>query len=215
MYCGKCGNLISEGAKFCGRCGAPVPQKQTPKKICPNCGAEFESAMVFCEHCGTKLTAGGRTVKPPVDPPRKTDTVSKAAEQTVSAAGGKEAQNPYVATGKMVTSANGITYYKGEPMMSPSGQVGKLTIYDDHLEFKVLSGGFGKGLLSIGKSFSFPMKEIVGVKEGKYGGLCPSVVILLKNGEKHSFVAVSPASKRPAELAAAIMLYAQTVNTNF
>ncbi len=37
MYCGKCGNEIKPGEKFCGRCGEPVPQStETPVEPGPS-----------------------------------------------------------------------------------------------------------------------------------------------------------------------------------
>lgn len=35
MYCEKCGNFISEGEGFCGKCGAPNPQKQGATPLNP------------------------------------------------------------------------------------------------------------------------------------------------------------------------------------
>ena len=48
MICNNCGSEIEEGMKFCGECGAAVPQT----KICVSCGAEIAIRMKFCPECG-------------------------------------------------------------------------------------------------------------------------------------------------------------------
>lgn len=47
-YCGNCGTFISDGWKFCPRCGA----KKRPD-ICPDCGRELRDEWLFCPRCGT------------------------------------------------------------------------------------------------------------------------------------------------------------------
>ncbi len=77
----QCGNMVPEGTKFCGNCGAkimpagtvPCPKCQSPvqagakfcgncgqsmlppKVTCPNCKAELDEGTKFCGNCGTKL----------------------------------------------------------------------------------------------------------------------------------------------------------------
>lgn len=63
MRCSNCGGLINPGQKFCGSCGAAIPQTETAAaaepvsqvKTCPNCGCELENDAVFCSECGTKI----------------------------------------------------------------------------------------------------------------------------------------------------------------
>lgn len=52
MYCGNCGQLLKEGDKFCGRCGAKVKTNEPLK--CNQCGALIETGMLFCSQCGTR-----------------------------------------------------------------------------------------------------------------------------------------------------------------
>lgn len=55
-FCQNCGASLSEGAMFCGVCGARQ-ETQPQKRICPNCRNELAEGMVFCDRCGTKYTA--------------------------------------------------------------------------------------------------------------------------------------------------------------
>ncbi|MBQ1742967.1 MAG: zinc ribbon domain-containing protein, partial [Oscillospiraceae bacterium] len=48
MKCANCGEEIEEGMRFCGTCGAPVPQE----KACVSCGAKIPLKMKFCPECG-------------------------------------------------------------------------------------------------------------------------------------------------------------------
>ena len=49
MKCNNCGDEITEGMRFCGNCGTPVPQE----KKCVSCGATIALRMRFCPDCGT------------------------------------------------------------------------------------------------------------------------------------------------------------------
>ena len=64
-YCIKCGKQISESAKFCTSCGAPVqPVDDNTKRQsvyegkihkCPNCGEIIDSFVTECPACGYEL----------------------------------------------------------------------------------------------------------------------------------------------------------------
>ena len=49
MYCNVCGSKLSEDAKFCAECGAPVSRE----KICTKCGNKLTPEQKFCPQCGT------------------------------------------------------------------------------------------------------------------------------------------------------------------
>lgn len=51
--CPKCQATVAAGAKFCGNCGAPMPQAAT----CPKCQATAAPGAKFCSACGTALGA--------------------------------------------------------------------------------------------------------------------------------------------------------------
>ncbi len=52
MFCVKCGNLLSDDAKFCNQCGAKIATMET---FCINCGSKLEAGSSFCTECGTKI----------------------------------------------------------------------------------------------------------------------------------------------------------------
>ena len=55
--CSNCGVEVDEGAKFCGECGAPVPQV----KECPQCHAKWPLDMKFCQECGGRFDVAPAT----------------------------------------------------------------------------------------------------------------------------------------------------------
>lgn len=48
--CEHCGAAITEGQKFCSRCGLSVAAQP-----CPSCGKKLQKGDVFCSSCGTKI----------------------------------------------------------------------------------------------------------------------------------------------------------------
>lgn len=58
MKCNNCGAEVAEGMKFCGDCGAPIPQE----KKCVSCGATIALRMKFCPECGANQS--GESAKP-------------------------------------------------------------------------------------------------------------------------------------------------------
>ena len=52
--CPACGQPATPGKRFCGACGAPLPQQ------CPACGAFNAPGKRFCEDCGTALATHDR-----------------------------------------------------------------------------------------------------------------------------------------------------------
>lgn len=61
--CGKCGTQLSDGAKFCPKCGAEVVVNN--KEFCSNCGNERKENEKFCSHCGTPF--GNVPNNPPIN----------------------------------------------------------------------------------------------------------------------------------------------------
>lgn len=53
-FCPKCNSMVSESAKFCGECGAPLDQE----KECPRCNKFFPIGQKFCDMCGYNFTIG-------------------------------------------------------------------------------------------------------------------------------------------------------------
>lgn len=46
---------MQDGAKFCKNCGSEMTQ-ETPKNICPECGAEIQENARFCRNCGAEIS---------------------------------------------------------------------------------------------------------------------------------------------------------------
>ena len=64
--CLKCGNQLVEHAKFCTRCGAPIPQYVVPERAsqeaesrrmrqCSKCGNQLAEDAEFCTRCGSTI----------------------------------------------------------------------------------------------------------------------------------------------------------------
>ena len=68
--CPNCHAPVADGCRFCGACGAPIPQEPVaPAKVpapgdakpapttCPNCGKTLPSGARFCQSCGAPIAA--------------------------------------------------------------------------------------------------------------------------------------------------------------
>ena len=54
--CAQCGTLNIPDAKFCYKCGQPLPDASAPaKKFCAGCNAVNDAASQYCLKCGLKL----------------------------------------------------------------------------------------------------------------------------------------------------------------
>ena len=51
MECPSCGSVNQDGHRFCGNCGAPLPQ------CCSVCGRENPISNSYCGYCGAPLTS--------------------------------------------------------------------------------------------------------------------------------------------------------------
>jgi hypothetical protein len=80
MKCIKCGSENSEGAKFCLKCGAPIPEEPKPAPAqntaagavyCPQCGTANARGDTFCQKCGARLDAQSGFTQPTAVPPAK------------------------------------------------------------------------------------------------------------------------------------------------
>lgn len=50
--CVSCGAELTEGAKFCEKCGHAVEQKKDAEQYCSVCGEKIEEGTSFCIKCG-------------------------------------------------------------------------------------------------------------------------------------------------------------------
>lgn len=60
MYCVNCGNKITEGSKFCNKCGTKIEPNDTNKSLksisnkCSFCGEQLEDGAITCPSCGNE-----------------------------------------------------------------------------------------------------------------------------------------------------------------
>jgi hypothetical protein len=57
VVCPKCGLTAGAEDRFCGRCGAALPEDAPAVPACPNCGRPYEPGDRFCAGCGQTLAA--------------------------------------------------------------------------------------------------------------------------------------------------------------
>jgi predicted RNA-binding Zn-ribbon protein involved in translation (DUF1610 family) len=55
VVCPRCGRVAASGDKFCGSCGAALPEVAEARLSCPNCGRPIEASDQFCVGCGQPL----------------------------------------------------------------------------------------------------------------------------------------------------------------
>src|ERR1700719_4333398 len=81
MRCSSCGSEHSESAKFCDRCGEPVPVR------CPSCGSSNRPGARFCNECGAALAkASAGTTLPGVGQPKSPEVSTPAVGVSASVA---------------------------------------------------------------------------------------------------------------------------------
>ena len=61
--CGKCGEILSDGVRFCSGCGEKVLAVVARKEIfCSDCGKRLEEGARFCSACGTVVSKSETSV---------------------------------------------------------------------------------------------------------------------------------------------------------
>lgn len=168
MKCTKCNQEIPEASKFCFHCGAKVVLQENSltiprinkRKMCPGCRSVFDAECVYCDQCGRLLQL-------------------KLIE-------GKELYRIRLAS-----------KYDGEPTIGIAKATGDLIIYDDRVEFKRMMGNAAASAFGVvGMHFAakktpplevYKMNEIVSIREGRYAGMMPTLIIQLNDGKIFSF----------------------------
>ena len=95
--CPNCHAPVADGCRFCGACGAPIPQEPVaPAKVpapgdakpapttCPNCGKTLPSGARFCQSCGAPIAAQAEPAAAQAEPAAA--QAEPAAAQTEPAA---------------------------------------------------------------------------------------------------------------------------------
>jgi uncharacterized membrane protein YvbJ len=83
MKCPHCQTENAEKAKFCKRCGLPLPRDV----ICTHCGHKNILAEKFCEQCGQTLVSGQTTKSAQMSPQPAPQT--KPSPEPAPFAGGR------------------------------------------------------------------------------------------------------------------------------
>ena len=182
MKCQYCGNEMSEGAKFCSLCGKKVIEAEPApaRRFCPSCGQEGKPDMLFCEYCGARLTDKARPAPAPGPrPERKPRPLS---------------------SGRFLMEAGMMSYYSGEPTVGIAKATGTLKIFDDRVEFhKKMGSSAGAMFGAVGMIIAankmkqegdldiYRYRDVASVREGRYGGIYHTIVLVMKNGQVHSF----------------------------
>jgi hypothetical protein len=73
MKCSACGVDNTAGRKFCGECGAKLPQS------CAACGTPYTVGEKFCGECGAGLVGSGQEAlgSPPAPLPLTTNNLAR------------------------------------------------------------------------------------------------------------------------------------------
>lgn len=194
MNCTKCGQPLSENAKFCPSCGTHVEQSRNGT-FCTTCGAKLEPSAQFCPACGVKVgqTAGQTPVQP----------VNSAA----------------TASGRLIASLKMVSMYEGTPTVGFAKATGPLSVYDDRIEFKKqmgnsLGGAFGLVGMAVAKSKVkndpidiYPVGQIAQLYVGKYGGVYNTLVVVMRDGTTVSFCPAIPGSSEPQNIINSLQPY--------
>ena len=182
MKCQYCGNEMSEGAKFCSLCGKKVIEAEPApaRRFCPSCGQEGKPDMLFCEYCGARLTDKARQAPAPGPRP--------------------ELKPRPLSSGRFLMEAGMMSYYSGEPTVGIAKATGTLKIFDDRVEFhKKMGSSAGAMFGAVGMIIAankmkqegdldiYRYRDVASVREGRYGGIYHTIVLVMKNGQVHSF----------------------------
>ena len=73
--CSVCDSTLNAGARFCGKCGRPVPQQGA----CPSCASPLEPDAAFCHTCGHRSHRVSQDPRAPSSPTRRPDPYSCAS----------------------------------------------------------------------------------------------------------------------------------------
>lgn len=208
MICEKCGKSIAaENANFCPHCGSPV--KTSPPAVCKACGKTLPASVArFCPYCGASLQEPEKIIMVCPACAREYDDGFLYCEacgrklQKKQQDQQQQDQTHGTAQGLFTEKVNGVSYYQGEPKFSAKGMLGTLQVSADKVVFKIAFGGMlHGGFMAMGKEIVLEMPQIQSVREGKYGGVFPMLVLETRDGKTHSFASSVPGSNKAMERA--------------
>lgn len=154
--------------------------------------------MLFCEYCGSRLTEWESPFPQPAPDPVQQPTFDSFPQPA-------PAPRP---DGRLLMELGMMSYYKGEPTLGIAKATGTLKIFDDRIEYyKKLGNSAGAlfgaaGMLVAasqakknGDCDTYWYKDIQSVKEGKYGGIYHTIVLAMRDGQRHSFAGTLSSAK--------------------
>ena len=205
MFCRNCGTQLPEGSRFCPLCGTPVADI-TPAGGMTPAGQGYAQPV-------TPQPVQPPIYQQPVQQPVYQQPVYQQPVYQQPMGGGA------YATGAMLRDAGKYTRYMGDKAIGVVSGQGKLVVYDDRLEFYKTSGnqaGFainpivGLALAANDKKKNpvdtYFYRDIKGVRNGKYSGMIPTLILDQKSGKSVSFAKAS-GGMDPKELAELIRPY--------
>ena len=202
MNCNNCGHQLNSNDKFCSRCGTPVPEE----KRCSKCHNILNADDLFCSQCGTRYATNPQ---PEYRQPQQNAYAGYANQNQYR----QSQQNPYAGNVNQNSGYNPaydstqpkkymmINKYIGEPTLGISKAMGTLYVHQDRLEYvKRLGSGAGNVFGPLGMAIAankmkkeegsvdvFYFRDIQSARLGKYGGMIPSLVLTLNDGQVFSF----------------------------
>lgn len=189
MNCTKCGQHLTEEAKFCPNCGTRV-EKQQSNGFCTICGTRLEPSARFCPSCGVKV------------------------EQITG-----ETPIETAAPEKPVAELKLVSMYEGTPTMGIAKATGTLSVYYDRIEYvkqigNAFGGAFGLAGLAVARSKVkddpidiYPVSQISQLSVGKYCGVYNTLVVVLRDGTTVSFCPAVPGSSVPQNIVSSLQPY--------
>lgn len=197
MFCRNCGAQIPDDSRFCPTCGTPIAAAPAPQGF-----AQPQMSQPVYQ-------------QPMQQPVYQQPVYQQPMQQPVY---GQSMGGGY-ATGAMIREAGKYTRYAGDKAIGVVTGQGNLIVYDDRLEFYKTSGNQAYFALNpiVGLAMqhadkkkhpfdTYFYRELKGVRNGKYSGMIPTLILDQSNGKSVSF-AKAAGGMDPKELANIIRSY--------
>lgn len=124
QVCPQCSASVPRDAKFCTRCGAPMPEPQTTN--CPNCGASVPQNARFCNVCGRQIAAPQNGFSNPQSSPANAmpqQQMQQAAPTPQPQQGGWNLQKPTPSAAPSPSETVVLTHETGQLNHTPQDTV--------------------------------------------------------------------------------------------
>ncbi len=170
--------------------------------FCINCGAQLPDGSKFCCQCGTALPVIGQAAPQPAQPVYQQPVQQPVYQQPV-----QPMSQRMMGNGAFLMDLGDMTMYEGEPKMGIYRAAGKMTLYDNRLEYKKTAGDGRVSIISYAGQFVanakakkeppvvYYLQDLAEVRVGKYMGMYTTLVLQFLDGQVLSFAPKSPGSK--------------------